>query len=405
MKYDIGLNEALSITMERLTPLPPTDIEIHNAVGLTIARDCVAKVDCPSTSASMKDGYAVVSQDLKNASKDSPVKLKVTSSVFAGSGEHKSVVSGTAIKIMTGAKIPQGADAVIACEFTEETDEGILCYRDAGSGRNILNKGHDVKKGDRIAFPGEILTPAKTGLLAAGGISSVSVHPLPRVGIIAIGDEVVKPGKSLKEGQLYASNVVTLTSWLRRFHINAHISIVPDQTEKIRSTIETILESVDVILTSGGVWKSERDLTVKTIQDMGGEVIFHHLRMGPGKAAAVIMLRGKTIFCLPGGPPSNEMAFLQIVLPAILHLMGKEPIPFEYKTATLTETLRGDVDWTQFYHATIASNNNRLFVEPLKMKSRLKSQSKANALIKIPQGVECLEKGQQIQIQVLFNQT
>ncbi len=403
MKYDIGLEEALSRTLDRLPPLSPVDIEIDKAVGLTAAQNCAATVDCPSTSASMKDGYAVVSQDLENASQDRPVKLKVTGCVFAGSCKDVSVVSGTAVKIMTGAKIPQGADAVIPSEFTEEKDDGILCYRDAGVGRNILEKGHDVKKGDRIALSGEILTPAKTGFMSAGGISSVRVHPLPRIGIIAIGDEVVSPGESLKEGQLYASNVVTLVSWLKHFRMKSTISIVPDQKELLQKAIENMLENIDVLITSGGAWKSERDLTVKTFQEMGGEIVFHRVRMGPGKAAAVILLRGKTVFCLPGGPPSNEIAFLQIALPALFHLAGKPPIPFESKTATLTETIKGDENWTQFFQAKLVDNNGELFVELLKIKSRLQSQADADALIKIPEGVERLEKGERIQIQVLFD--
>lgn len=239
--------------------------------------------------------------------------------------------------------------------------------------------------------------------MAAGGISSVGVHPLPRIGIIAIGDEVVKPGESLKEGQLYASNIVTLVSWLKHFRMKSEISIIPDQKELLRDAIESMLEDVDVIITSGGAWKSERDLTVKTFQEMGGEIVFHHVRMGPGKAAAVIRLKGKTVFCLPGGPPSNEMAFLQIALPSLFHLAGKPPIPFKNKTATLTKTIRGDETWTQFFHAGLVDKRGKLFVEPLKIKSRLQSQANANAIIKIPEGVERLEKGEQIQIQILFD--
>ncbi|MBW8018051.1 MAG: molybdopterin molybdenumtransferase MoeA, partial [Planctomycetes bacterium] len=233
MKYDIGLEEALSRTLERLTRLPPIDIEIDKAAGLAVAENCIATVDCPSASVSMKDGYAVVSQDLENASQSRPVKLKVTGSVYAGSQTERTVAPGKAAKIMTGAKIPQGADAVISNEFTEEKDDGILCYRDAGNGRNILKQGYDVKKDSLIAHSGEILTPAKTGLLTAGGISSVRVHRLPQIGIVAIGDEVVRPGKRLKEGQLYASNLVTLLGWLRYFHMDAQIAVVPDQTEQL----------------------------------------------------------------------------------------------------------------------------------------------------------------------------
>ncbi|MHC4257531.1 MAG: molybdopterin molybdotransferase MoeA [Planctomycetota bacterium] len=240
--------------------------------------------------------------------------------------------------------------------------------------------------------------PAKTGLLAAGGISSVRVHPLPRIGIIAIGDEVVKPGESLKEGQLYASNIVTLVSWLKHFRMTS-----PDQKDLLSEAIRNIQENVDVLITSGGAWKSERDLTVKTFQEMGGEIVFHHVRMGPGKAVAVILLKGKAVFCLPGGPPSNEMAFLQIALPSLFHLAGKPAYPFENKTATLTETIKGDKDWTQFLQARLVVNNGQLFVEPLRIKSRLQSQANADALIKIPEGVEGLVKADRIQVQVLFD--
>jgi molybdopterin molybdotransferase len=214
---------------------------------------------------------------------------------------------------------------------------------------------------------------------------------------------VVSPGKILKEGQLYASNLVTLLGWLRHFRMDAQIAVVPDQTEKLRITIKKMLKEVDVILTSGGAWKSDRDLTIQTLKEMGGDVVFHHVRIGPGKAVGLILLNKKTVFCLPGGPPSNEMAFLQIVLPALLHLGGRKPIPFEHKTATLVETVKGDKDWTQFFYASLVGKSGQLFIEPLKIKSRLQSQANANALIKIPEGIEVLEKSEQIQIQVLFD--
>ncbi|MBW8003012.1 MAG: molybdopterin molybdenumtransferase MoeA, partial [Planctomycetes bacterium] len=200
-----------------------------------------------------------------------------------------------------------------------------------------------------------------------------------------------------------ASNLVTLLGWLRYFHMDAQIAVVPDQTEQLSIIIESMLKEVDVIITSGGAWKSDRDLTIQTLKEMGGDVVFHHVRMGPGKAVGLILLNEKTIFCLPGGPPSNEMAFLQIVLPAMLHLAGREPIPFEYKTAILAETVKGDKDWTQFFYARLGENKGKLSVRPLEMKSRLQTQANANALIKITEGVERLENGEQIQTQVLFS--
>ncbi len=313
------------------------------------------------------------------------------------------VQPGVAVKITTGARIPPGADAVVAEEFTDEKDGYVLCYRDAGPRRNIIAKGHDVRKDARIAFRGEVLTLAKTGLLAAGGISTVRVHPRPRVGVIATGDEVVSPGKPLLQGQVYASNVVTLLSWLGHFRMEAEVALVGDRREELFRQFENMLERVDVLITSGGAWKSERDVTVDVLTEMGGSPVFHRVRMGPGKAVALILVHAKAVFCLPGGPPSNEMAFLQIALPGLLHLSGKPPVPFEHAQATLATQVGGDKDWTQFCYAALKQNDGRWSVSPLRTESRLQSQANADALIKIPEGVERIEPHEQIQIQVLRN--
>ena len=399
-QYDIGFEEALSITLERLTPLAAVFLAVNEAVGLVAAESCLAKADCPSAPASAKDGYAVVWSDLENASQDRPVRLKVCGTSVAGGGSQMTVASGTAIKIMTGARIPDGADAVIAEECTCEKDGWVSCLRD--SRRNIIERGHDVAAGELVASRGQVLTPARTGLLTAGGISVVRAHPRPRVGVLATGDELVSPGEPLKAGQLYASNLVTLISWLKHFRMEAEIAIVGDEAGALAKAAQSMLERVDVLLTSGGAWKSDRDLTIRVLQDMGGQVVFHRVRMGPGKAIALILLNNKTVFCLPGGPPSNEMAFLQIALPGLFHLAGRPPVPFESAEATLTKTLTGQKDWTQFFYAAMGQSNERWFVSPVELKSRLQSQANANALIKIPEGIEQLEEQQQIQVQVLW---
>jgi molybdopterin molybdotransferase len=403
--YDIGFEEALSRTLERLTPLAPVCLGVDEVEGLAAAQDCVAKADCPSAATSSKDGFAVVSADIVNASEGRPVKLKVCGKSVAGGRKTAKVARGEAIRITTGARIPDGADAVIAEEFTRQVDDCVLCLRDCVPGKNVIEQGYDVATGETVARRGEVLTPAKAGLLAAGGISTVEVHPRPRVGILATGDELVKPGEPLKPGQLYASNLVTLVCWLRRFGMGAQVEVAGDQSEGLAAAAERLLARVDVLITSGGAWKSDRDLTIKVLTEMGGEVVFHRVRMGPGKAVALILLKDKTVFCLPGGPPSNEMAFLQIALPGLLRLAGKIPGPFEYRWATLTKTLEGQKDWTQFHYAVIKGNNQQWFVSPVEARSRLASAALANALIKIPEGVERLEKQSQIQVQVLFADT
>lgn len=402
-EYDIGFEEALSKMLGRLTPLAPVCLAVDKVEGLVAAEDCIAKADCPSVPTSSKDGFAVVSADLVNASRDRPVRLKVSGESFAGGERPTNVKAGTAVKIMTGGRIPDGADAVIAEEFTRREEDCVLCLWKSEPGRNVIEQGCDVAKGEPVVRRGEVLTPAKAGLLAAGGISTVRVHPRPRIGVLATGDELVRPGEPLKPGQLYASNLVTLVCWLRHFGMDAQVEVVGDQPESLAAAAERLLTRADVLLTSGGAWKSDRDLTIKVLTELGGEVVFHRVRMGPGKAVALMLLKGKTVFCLPGGPPSNEMAFLQIALPGLFHLAGRPAEPFEYKRATLTKTLEGQKDWTQFHYAVIEENDEQWSVSPVEARSRLRSQAIANALIIIPEGIERFDQQSQVQVQVLFS--
>ena len=399
--YDIGLEEALSMVLDALKRSSPVALPVDEVCDLIAAEDLFAAADCPSATSSLKDGYAVVSKDIQGASKDHPVKLRVTGMSAAGDNTSDSVEPGFAIKVMTGARLPQGADAVIAIEFTREQAKQVLCFRNAEPGRNVLSRGTDVETGELVVSRGGMLTPALTGLLAAGGGHQIPVFPKPRVAIVATGDEVVAPGYPLKSGQVYASNLVTLNSWLRHFGFPGKSRVVKDNSKEIRRTFTSMLSDADVLLTSGGAWKSERDLTVRVLDEMGWELIFHRVRIGPGKAVAMGMLDEKPVFCLPGGPPSNEMAFLQLALPGLFQIAGRSPIPFGTKKVRLASRVGGDLAWTQFYQAILERRGEEWWGVPLQMKSRIQSQARAEALIKVPEGVDRLEAGDMIEVQIL----
>jgi len=399
--YDIGFEEALSMVLGTFKWLSPVDLPVDEVCDLIAAGDLFAAVDCPSVTSSLKDGYAVVSKDIEGASKDHPVKLGVIGMSAAGDNIAGSVEPGLAIKVMTGARLPQGADSVIAVEFTREQANQVLCYKNAEPGRNVLFRGTDVETGGLVVSKGEMLTPALTGLLAAGGVHRMPVFPKPRVAIVATGDEVVAPGHPLKSGQVYASNLVTLNSWLRHFKMQAKSRVVQDDPEEIRRTFTSMLSDADALVTSGGAWKSERDLTVRVLDEMGWELSFHRVRIGPGKAVAMGMLDEKPIFCLPGGPPSNEMAFLQLALPGLFQIAGRSQSPFGIRKVRLASRVGGDSTWTQFYQAVLEKRGEEWWGVPLKMKSRIQSQARAEALIKVPEGADRLEAGDLIEVQVL----
>jgi molybdopterin molybdotransferase len=290
---------------------------------------------------------------------------------------------------------------VLSREFCHKRDDEIYCFNTAEPGRNIFGKGADIRAGEIIASKGEVLSPALIGLLASAGLKEIRVYKSPHVAVIATGDEVVAPGAPLTEGKLYASNLVEICSWLSLFGLSFRTELAPDSRKAIVSTILEQLPHVDAFITSGGAWGSERDLIIRVLESLNWQGIYHRVRMGPGKAVGFGLLEKKPFFCLPGGPPSNEMAFLQLALPGLLTMQGYRHPPFLSVQARLTETVSGDKDWTQFVHARIEEGKDVFAVHPIKQESRLQSMARKDALIVIPEGCKGLPRGEVIQVQLL----
>lgn len=386
----IGFDRALRLAMENVFRLPGQWSPAVGAVGRVAAEEVRACVDSPSIDASYKDGYAVVSADVSAAAPTRPVELTLTGTVGAGDAPDIVVAPGRAARILSGAAIPRGADAVLAEEFAEEGNGIVRAFADAHPGRNILPRGIDVRAGEVLVQAGEELTPSKIGLLVAGGVSDVEVVRRPRVGLLATGDEVLLPGRPLEEGKLYASNLALQEAWLRSRGIKCMTALCPDSFDDLAAAIGSMVESLDVLITSGGAWKGDRDLVVKVLDYLGWELIFHRVRMGPGKAVGMGLLGGKPVFCLPGGPPSNEMAFLMIVFPAVLRMAGHTSLPFAELYGRLSEEVTGQADWTQFVHCSLSRHDAQFLVTPLDMTRRLSALGRTQAIVKIPEGVERL---------------
>jgi molybdopterin molybdotransferase len=266
----------------------------------------------------------------------------------------------------------------------------------------VLLAGNDIHIGKPLVSQGKRLSPMKVGLLASAGYVDIPVVRLPRAAIIATGDEVVAPGNPLPDGKLYASNLVTLAGWCVRYGFLPQTQVVPDDRQKITAALSTALQEFDVVLTSGGAWKSDRDLVVHILDELGWQKVFHRIKMGPGKAVGFGLYQSKPVFILPGGPPSNHMAFLQLALPAIKKLAGWQEVGFPTSTVQLAETLRGQIDWTQFVHGRLAKNDDGdLTFTPSRQKSRLQMMAASDTIAKIPEGEECIQEGSLIEVQKL----
>ncbi len=400
----IGLKEALQQTTTTILPLPPVTLPLLEAVDCTLAEDIIALVDSPSVNGSTKDGYAIISEDIESASKESPAHLKVSGTLYAGGEKELQIVPGTAARILTGAEVPGGATAVVAEEFTRINGDKLEVFNTAERGRNIIPRGSDIKKGERLATKGQRITPGLLGLAAAAGLDKLPVTKRLKVGLLATGDEIVAPGNPLPRGKLYASNVTTLAGWCQRFGFEVDLRIAKDKPEVIHSCFEKMMENCDALITSGGAWTGDHDLVAKVLIEMGGNIIFHRLRIGPGKATGLGMLKEKPLFILPGGPPSNLMGFLQIALPGLMRLANHPRQHLPVQRVRCGEEMRtGHADWVQFIFGRLDYQNSGelpLFI-PLLERSRLRSMAEAEAIIAVPEGQTAIGKETIIQAQLL----
>lgn len=400
----VGYREAFDLITANVKTVGKEELPLAAGAGRVTAQDIIAAESYPSTDVSLKDGYAVISSDIEKASPERPVSLKVTGSVYAGANIEGNVYRGSAIKICSGARIPSGANAVISIEFTEEAGaDEILVKADSHPGRNIMSAGREIKASEIIVPKGGKLSPGYLGLAAAAGIHTVSVYRRPKLAIIGVGDEVVAPGERLNPGQLYASNLVTMEAWLSYFGVSCTASVVEDSEAAMSREFKKYFKKADMILTSGGAWGSERDLVVGVLNKLGWKELFHHVRMGPGKGIAFGIWEGKPVFCLPGGPASNEMAFIQLALPGILRASGDTQHPLPAVNAVLLEEVKGrHPAWTEYKDAVLERDSaGKYSVRLYKNRSRLQAIASANGLICKPEGKMDLKPGDIVTVQRL----
>lgn len=399
----LDFGPARRLTLAAMPRTMPRSLDLAQLGGLVLAAEVRALVDSPSLTAASKDGFAVHGAELAQASPANPVALALAGSLAAGQPLGQAWVgAGQALRVTTGASLPPGADAVLAGEFARQEGGRVLCFNTAPPGKNLLLAGSDAAQGQVLAQAGQVVTPALAGLLAAAGLTRAQAHPLPLVGLLAVGREVVAPGQPLPPGAVYASNLVCLAAWLGLHGLASRTLVVDDQAGQIGQAATELLASCDALVTSGGAWLSERDLVVGALGRLGMELVYRRVRMGPGKGVALGLLAGKPVFCLPGGPPSNQMAFLQLALPGLLAVAGHPEPGLAEISARLAGEVGGEADWTQFFQGRLeAAEDGPPWFHPLPLASRLQALADAQAILCLAQGQERLEAGALANVQVL----
>lgn len=399
----ITVDEALDKILSRIEPLGFEKVSILEALGRVIAEDIYANRDIPPFDNSGMDGYAVRSEDIQNASSSRPVRLEVIEDLPAGFISKKRLEQGKAIRIMTGAPIPKGADTIVPVEETNQEEKFVSILETVPLGGYIRKAGEDVRKGECVISRGDLIRPAEVGMLASVGRSFVSVYQRPLVAILCTGEELVDVDGDLEGVKIVSSNSYTLAAQVKDCGaIPIQLGIVRDRKEEIK---EKLLQGIraDVLISSAGVSVGDYDFVKDALNDLGVEMVFWRVAMKPGKPVAFGLLQGKPVFGLPGNPVSSMVSFEQFVRPSLLKIMGHRQLFRPVIEAILKEDIRKRPGRRHFIRASVSFENDHYFVTLTGAQGSgiLKSMVKANGLVIIPEDREVVRAGEKVKVQLL----
>jgi molybdopterin molybdotransferase len=410
----VGVDEALARILSAVSPLPPAEVAILDAEGLVLSEDVVSDVDIPPFRNSAMDGYAVRARDTRGASVSSPNSLRLIGSIAAGSDTTLTVSPGTAVRVMTGAVMPEGADAVVRFEETDETAygpsriarierESIGITRAAKLWDNVRPAGEDVSRGVVVLAKGTPLRPPEIGLLAALNRATVMVHRRPCVAILSTGDEVIDIGRELQPGQIRNSNSYTLAAMAKRcgaepVMLGVARDTMTDLTDKLAQA-----RSADLIVTSGGVSLGDYDM-VKDVLQAEGSVAIWQVRMKPGKPLAFGGVGGTPLLGLPGNPVAAAVSFEQFARPAIKRMLGRSDLFAPTIIATLTERIDNRGHRRHYVRAFVEKNGASEYnvrIAGDQGAGVLTSLVRANGLLVLPEHLEVAEPGMRLTVQMI----
>jgi molybdopterin molybdotransferase len=398
------LHEAQKVVLEATVPLGVEKVGLLEALGRVLGEDIIAQRDNPPWDNSAMDGFAVRFDDIAQEYPiGKPVTLTVIEEVPAGKMATKTVGPGQAIRIMTGAPIPKGADTVIRIEDTEHTPTSVTVFKPEPRGANIRPQGEDVKKGERIITKGTPIRPAEAGMLAILGKPFVVVYQRPRVAILSTGDELADLDEQLSEDKIINSNSWALALAVQEAGgVPILLGVAKDNPAALKEKIMNGLNA-DILVLSGGVSMGDYDFTQAVFKDLGAEMHFWKLAIRPGQPLAFGRIQGTLAFGLPGNPVSSMVTFEQLVRPAILKMGGHRSYGRPMVQAVFQEAFRKKPDRRHFLRGILRREGGVFKVRTTGDQGSgiLTSMVKANCLIDIPQEVEHVNPGDTVTVQVL----
>jgi len=399
----VSVEEALKRILDSVSPLGLEKVSVLDALGRVIGEDIYAGRAIPPKDHSAMDGYALRSVDTRGTSPENPVVLDAIEDIAAGAIPKMRIEAGQAARIMTGAPLPEGADAIVRMEDARKEANRVILIAEARIGQDIRRAGDDVRIGEKVISRGEIIRPAEVGMLASLGRSFISIYQRPLVAIIATGDELAEIDEPPTPWKIVGSNSYSLAALVRECGgIPLQAGIAKDRLEDLSAKFRAAMRA-DLILSSGGVSVGDYDLVKELMKEAGNRMQFWQVAMKPGRPLAFGSLGDIPIVGLPGNPVATVVCFEQFIRPAILKMMGHVNLFRRTVRARLREDIKKKKGTRHFIRARIQRDGEDYIVVTTGKQGSgvLKSMVRANGLIVLPEEATVVRKGATVTVQLL----
>ena len=393
----VDINYALGTISKEIKILGVESRELLSSINMVLAEDIYSKDNLPPFNKSSKDGYAIKSKDTYNCSEKNICKLKIKGIIKAGDFLSDTLKNGEAYKIMTGAPVPSGADAVIEIEKVESKEDKLYIYDQVNENNNIIKFGEEIKSGDLAIKKNTIIRPAEIGALASLGYSKVKVYKAPKVAIIITGDELVSIDSNIENGQIRNSNEYSLKALITSLNAEVlSLGIVSDDREALKEKMKLALDNADIVITSGGASVGDYDFVKDILKEIGADIKFSKIAIKPGKPVTFATFNEKLFFALPGNPSSLITTFEKFVNPTIKKIMGKEDAISEEFPVTLMYDFKCELGREKYVYVEIKKKDEKYYAYKVgsQCSNHLMTMSRANGVIIIPKEVDDVKTGQ-----------
>ncbi|PTI54674.1 molybdopterin molybdenumtransferase [Staphylococcus xylosus] len=397
----IPVREAINRVVTQDIYTKQIEVPLESSVNYILAEDIVATYEIPRFNKSPYDGFALRSRDTEGARGDHRIKFTVIDHIGAGSVSEKEVGPFEAVRIMTGAEMPKGADAVVMLEQTVEDEQSFTIRKSFNVNENVSLKGEETQIGDTVLNKGQQINPGAIAVLATYGYTQVKVFDKPSIGVIATGSELLEVGDDLEPGKIRNSNGPMIVALSQKFNLD--VASYQIQEDDLKSSIQVVKKAMakhDIVITTGGVSVGDFDYLPQIYDEINAEVLFNKIAMRPGSVTTVAVAEGKYLFGLSGNPSACFTGFELYVKPAVLHMMGATAIYPQMIQATLMEDLTKANPFTRFVRATATFNGKAMTVVPsgFNKSGAVVAIAHSNAMIMLPGGTRGYQKGYTVDV-------